>query len=99
VRVIVIDESADMVKLALRLMHFYAMSRAASAHLAASAPSVWSTSSSALVRKGRASDWSASKPGQTMKAGSLCGLGQTARTRSPVTLRHFRGEYERYISK
>jgi NADH:ubiquinone oxidoreductase subunit F (NADH-binding) len=97
----VIDESTDMVKLALRLMHFYAHESCGKCTPCRIGTQRMVDILERIVQgKGRAGDLERLEAlGQTMKVGSLCGLGQTAMNPVTGTLKHFREEYERYITR
>jgi len=96
--VIVMDETTDMVRVALRLMHFYAHESCGKCTPCRVGTRRMVDILERIVHgKMRKDDLERLESlGQTMKNGSLCGLGQTAMNPVISTLRHFRDEYMRY---
>ena len=94
--VIVMDETTDMVRVALRLMRFYAHESCGKCTPCRIGTQRMVDILERIVRgKGKPADLERLEIlGQTMKNGSLCGLGQTAFNPVTSTLRHFRSEYE-----
>jgi NADH-quinone oxidoreductase subunit F len=99
--VIVMDETSDMVQVALRLMCFYAHESCGKCTPCRIGARRMVDIMERIVRgKGRPGDLDRLESlGQTMKTGSLCGLGQTAHNPVTSTLRCFRGDYEAYTTR
>ncbi len=99
--VIVMDETTDMVRMALRLMHFYAHESCGKCTPCRIGTARMVDIMERIVRgKGKVADLDRLQTlGQTMKAGSLCGLGQTAFNPVTSTIRNFRDEYMAYMKK
>ena len=97
--VIVMDESTDMVRMALRLMRFYAHESCGKCTPCRIGTQRMVDILARIVRgKGKPADLERLESlAVAMKAGSLCGLGQTAFNPVTSTLRHFRDEYTAYI--
>lgn len=97
--VIVMDESTDMVRMALRLMRFYAHESCGKCTPCRIGTQRMVDILARIVRgKGKAADLERLESlAVTMKNGSLCGLGQTAFNPVSSTLRLFREEYEAYV--
>jgi len=99
--VIVMDETTDMVRVALRLTQFYAHESCGKCTPCRIGTRRMVDILQRMVRgKGKPGDLDRLEAlGQTMKNGSLCGLGQTALNPVIGTMRHFRDEYEWYMKK
>jgi NADH-quinone oxidoreductase subunit F len=99
--VIVMDETTDMVRVALRLMHFYAHESCGKCTPCRIGTQRMVDIMERIVRsKGKPADLDRlTTLGQIMKAGSLCGLGQTAFNPVTSTIRSFPDEYAAYMKK
>ncbi len=97
--VIVMDERTDMVRVALRLMQFYAHESCGKCTPCRIGAQRMVDILARIVRgKGKPADLERLESlAVAMKNGSLCGLGQTAFNPVTSTLRHFRDEYLAYI--
>jgi NADH-quinone oxidoreductase subunit F len=97
--VIVMDETTDMVRMALRLMQFYAHESCGKCTPCRIGTARMVDILERILRgKGKLADLERLESlGVAMKNGSLCGMGQTAFNPVTSTLRQFRDEYLAYM--